>query len=83
MWEKIRITIKEMQVYQFNNNETTEWWSFHLVPRFEECSPGVVGNLIILGGNIISYFSCVPGLKFSEGIDPSLGLSNHKLLEEK
>jgi len=45
--------------------ETTEWCSFHLVPRFEECSPGVVGNLIILGGNIISNFSSVPGLNFS------------------
>ncbi len=42
-----------------------------------------LGTLLFWGGNIISYFSCVPGLKFSEGIDPSLGLSSHKLLEEK
>ncbi len=45
--------------------ETTEWCNFHLVPPFDECSPGVVGNLINLGGNMISYFSSVPGLNFS------------------
>jgi hypothetical protein len=45
--------------------ESTEWCSFHMVPPFEEWSPGVVGNLIILRGNMISYFSSVPGLNFS------------------